>query len=40
MANDVHAGARCWARYAVGPLGLQEDPIIDDRTAYGQGLAV
>ncbi len=38
MANDSQQG-RQLARYAVQTLGLQKLAIIDDRTAYGQGLA-
>jgi branched-chain amino acid transport system substrate-binding protein len=38
MANDSQQG-RQLAHYAVQTLGLQKLAIIDDRTAYGQGLA-
>jgi branched-chain amino acid transport system substrate-binding protein len=38
MANDVQQG-RVLGEYAVGKLGARKVAIIDDRTAYGQGLA-
>ena len=38
MANDNQQGAQL-AHYAVEKLGLKKLAIIDDRTAYGQGLA-
>lgn len=38
MANDSQQGKQL-ARYAVQTLGLKKLAIIDDRTAYGQGLA-
>jgi len=38
MANDVQQG-KVLGEYAVGPLGSKRIAIIDDRTAYGQGLA-
>lgn len=38
MANDVQQG-RALGRFAVGELGAKNIAIIDDRTAYGQGLA-
>lgn len=38
MANDSQQGKQL-ARYAVQVLGLNKLAIIDDRTAYGQGLA-
>jgi branched-chain amino acid transport system substrate-binding protein len=38
MANDSQQGSQL-AHYAVGKLGLKKLAIIDDRTAYGQGLA-
>ncbi|MEZ5494942.1 MAG: branched-chain amino acid ABC transporter substrate-binding protein [Pseudomonadales bacterium] len=38
MANDSQQGKQL-ARYAVQTLGIKKLAIIDDRTAYGQGLA-
>ena len=38
MANDVQQG-KVLGEYAVGKLGAKKIAIIDDRTAYGQGLA-
>ncbi|HQQ64374.1 MAG TPA: branched-chain amino acid ABC transporter substrate-binding protein [Pseudomonadales bacterium] len=38
MANDSQQGAQL-AHYAVEKLGMKKIAIIDDRTAYGQGLA-
>lgn len=38
MADDDQQGAAL-GRYATGPLGLKRFAVIDDRTAYGQGLA-
>jgi len=38
MANDVQQG-RVLGEYAVARLGAKKIAIIDDRTAYGQGLA-
>ena len=38
MANDIQQGS-VLGRYAVKGLGAQRIAIIDDRTAYGQGLA-
>jgi branched-chain amino acid transport system substrate-binding protein len=38
IANDSQQG-RVLGEYAVGPLGAKRVAIIDDRTAYGQGLA-
>ncbi|MEZ5539451.1 MAG: branched-chain amino acid ABC transporter substrate-binding protein [Pseudomonadales bacterium] len=38
MANDSQQGKQL-ARYAVNTLGMKKLAIIDDRTAYGQGLA-
>ncbi len=38
MADDGQQGAAL-GRYATGPLGLKRLAVIDDRTAYGQGLA-
>jgi branched-chain amino acid transport system substrate-binding protein len=38
MANDVQQG-KVLGEYAVGKLGAKRIAIIDDRTAYGQGLA-
>jgi len=38
MANDVQQG-KVLGEYAVGKLGARKIAIIDDRTAYGQGLA-
>ena len=38
MANDVQQG-KVLGEYAVGPLSAKRIAIIDDRTAYGQGLA-
>jgi len=38
MADDDQQGAAL-GRYAVGRLGLKRLAVIDDRTAYGQGLA-
>jgi branched-chain amino acid transport system substrate-binding protein len=38
MANDSQQGSQL-AHYAVEKLGLKKIAIIDDRTAYGQGLA-
>jgi branched-chain amino acid transport system substrate-binding protein len=38
MPNDVQQG-KALGDYAVGPLGAKKIAIIDDRTAYGQGLA-
>lgn len=38
MANDSQQGSQL-ARYAVETLGYKKLAIIDDRTAYGQGLA-
>ncbi len=38
MANDSQQGAQL-AHYAIEKLGLKKIAIIDDRTAYGQGLA-
>jgi branched-chain amino acid transport system substrate-binding protein len=38
MANDSQQGTQL-ARYAVGKLGIKKIAIIDDRTAYGQGIA-
>jgi branched-chain amino acid transport system substrate-binding protein len=38
MANDVQQG-KVLGEYAVGKLGAKKVAIIDDRTAYGQGLA-
>jgi len=38
MANDVQQG-KTLGEYAVGKLGAKKIAIIDDRTAYGQGLA-
>ncbi len=38
MANDSQQGNQL-ARYAVETLGVKKLAIIDDRTAYGQGLA-
>ncbi len=38
MANDSQQGTQL-AHYAVEKLGLKKLAIIDDRTAYGQGLA-
>jgi branched-chain amino acid transport system substrate-binding protein len=38
MANDVQQG-KVLGEYAVGPLSAKRVAIIDDRTAYGQGLA-
>lgn len=38
MANDGQQGTQL-ARYAVSVLGAKKIAIIDDRTAYGQGLA-
>src|SRR3970282_767136 len=37
MANDVQQG-KVLGEYAVGKLGAKKIAIIDDRTAYGQGL--
>ena len=39
VANDVQLG-QALGRYAVGNVGAQRVAVIDDRTAYGQGLAV
>ena len=39
VANDVQLG-QALGRYAVRNLGAQRVAVIDDRTAYGQGLAV
>lgn len=38
MANDSQQGSQL-ARYAVNKMGLKKIAIIDDRTAYGQGIA-
>jgi len=38
MANDVQQG-KTLGEYAVAKLGVKKIAIIDDRTAYGQGLA-
>lgn len=38
IANDLQQG-EAMARYAVGKLGAKRVALIDDRTAYGQGLA-
>lgn len=38
MANDVQQG-KVLGQFAVGELGFKNIAIIDDRTAYGQGLA-
>ncbi|MEW6676910.1 MAG: branched-chain amino acid ABC transporter substrate-binding protein [Pseudomonadota bacterium] len=38
MANDAQQG-KALGEYAVGKLGAKKIAIIDDRTAYGQGLA-
>ena len=38
MANDVQQG-KALGEYAVAKLGVKKIAIIDDRTAYGQGLA-
>jgi len=38
MANDAQQG-KALGQYAVGKLGAKKIAIIDDRTAYGQGLA-
>jgi branched-chain amino acid transport system substrate-binding protein len=38
MANDVQQG-KVLGAYAVGKLGAKKIAIIDDRTAYGQGVA-
>jgi branched-chain amino acid transport system substrate-binding protein len=38
MADDDQQGTEL-GRYATGPLGLKRFAVIDDRTAYGQGLA-
>ncbi|NTV10330.1 MAG: branched-chain amino acid ABC transporter substrate-binding protein [Zoogloea sp.] len=38
IANDLQQGA-AMARYAVGTLKARRIAVIDDRTAYGQGLA-
>lgn len=38
MANDIQQG-KTLGEYAVGKLGAKKIAIIDDRTAYGQGLA-
>jgi branched-chain amino acid transport system substrate-binding protein len=38
MANDVQQG-KVLGNYAVGEMGAKKIAIIDDRTAYGQGLA-
>jgi len=38
MANDKQQGAQL-AHYAVEKIGLKKIAIIDDRTAYGQGIA-
>lgn len=38
MANDVQQG-KVLGEYAVGKLGAKKIAIIDDRSAYGQGLA-
>lgn len=38
MANDAQQG-KALGEYAVGKLGAKRIAIIDDRTAYGQGLA-
>ncbi len=38
MANDAQQG-RALGQFAVGKLGAKKIAIIDDRTAYGQGLA-
>jgi branched-chain amino acid transport system substrate-binding protein len=38
MANDAQQG-KVLGEYAVGKLGAKKVAIIDDRTAYGQGLA-
>ncbi|HET9405167.1 MAG TPA: branched-chain amino acid ABC transporter substrate-binding protein [Burkholderiales bacterium] len=38
MPDDDQQGAAL-GRYATGPLGLQRLAVVDDRTAYGQGLA-
>ena len=38
IANDLQQGA-AMARYATGPLKLKTVAVVDDRTAYGQGLA-
>ena len=39
VANDVQLG-QALGRYAVGNVGAQRVAVIDDRTAYGQGLAM
>ncbi len=38
MANDAQQG-KALGQYAVGKMGAKKIAIIDDRTAYGQGLA-
>ena len=38
MTNDVQQGS-VMGRFAVGKLGARRVAIVDDRTAYGQGLA-
>ncbi len=38
MANDAQQG-KALGRFAVGKMGAKKIAIIDDRTAYGQGLA-
>jgi branched-chain amino acid transport system substrate-binding protein len=38
MANDAQQG-KALGQFAVGKLGVKKIAIIDDRTAYGQGLA-
>lgn len=38
MANDAQQG-KALGQYAVGKLGVKTVAIVDDRTAYGQGLA-
>ncbi|AWI76750.1 branched chain amino acid ABC transporter substrate-binding protein [Parazoarcus communis] len=38
IANDVQQGSAL-GKFMVGPLGAKKIAIIDDRTAYGQGLA-
>jgi branched-chain amino acid transport system substrate-binding protein len=38
VANDIQLG-RALGRYAVKGMGVQRVAVVDDRTAYGQGLA-
>ena len=38
VADDVHLGGTL-GKYAVGPVGGKAIAVIDDRTAYGQGVA-